>query len=100
MHVMKKLGKLTLNEMHEFVPLNAEEQMAMKGGNWFRLIPIAWELAKGIHGLIYGSGSSSQETSNCACLPGSTYIQEADSIFLSNGTAIYGSRIVCIPPSN
>jgi len=94
MHVMKKLGKLTLNEMQEYVPLNAEEQMAMKGGTspgqWVYMIYYAWKLAGEINGAIKGSGGSSQGSTldiyglDSAKIEGSTiYIYGLDSAKIS-----------------
>jgi hypothetical protein len=61
---MKKLGKLTLNEMQEFSPLSPEEQMGMKGGMANFWGYMAWEVEKGSHNeIVCGSGSTSQGAS-------------------------------------
>lgn len=97
---MKKLKKLTLNEMQEFAPLTTNEQISMKGGNaysYYRIVSVAWEMSKTIADLIWGSGSTSQGASTpSACPPESIKINEADSIFV-NGIQIYGSKVTCIP---
>lgn len=51
---MKKLGKLTLNEMQEFAPLSPQEQMGMKGGGIWKYI--IYEAVKGIYEYYTGSG--------------------------------------------
>lgn|SRR5690606_17013689 len=67
---MKKLGKLSLNEMQGYAPVHAEEQKAMKGGTitpaqWVPYIVGAWKMAKDIMEMINGSGSgSSSQGSN------------------------------------
>lgn len=87
---MKKLGKLTMNEMQDFVPLNPEEQMAMKGGigPWTRLFPLAWEITKIVYDLVTRSGSTSQDS---ATPSGSnvTKIYGPDSVVTVDGTRIY-----------
>lgn len=62
---MKKLGKLSLNEMRDYAPIHAEEQRTMKGGTlppvqWVPYIVSAWKMAKEIREMINGSGGSSQ----------------------------------------
>ncbi len=97
---MKKLRKLKISEMQDYVAIEAQKQMNMKGGN-FRYIPISplvWELTKRLQTLIYGSNSS-PSTASCACPTGSTYIYESDSTKLGDGTLIYGSKVICIPPN-
>jgi len=94
---MKKLRKLTLNEMQDFAPLSPREQMSMKGGNWgsfFRMIPFAWEASKSIYNYLTGSGSTS---SGCACPENYTAIHGADSVRMGNGAMVYGSQLICIP---
>lgn len=93
---MKKLTKLTLNEMQDFVPLEKEEQIALKGGNpislyqWASAAYLAWKISKEIMEAVRGSGS-------CSCPPGSTYVYEADSAKFTNGTVVYDARLMCIP---
>lgn len=95
---MKKLGKLTLNEMQGYAPINAEEQMAMKGGTlppsqWVPYIVAAWKMAKDIMAMINGSGGSVTPS----CPPGSISIHQADSVVFNNGITVYGSGLICIP---
>ena len=94
---MKKLGKLTLNEMQDYVPLNTEEQMAMKGGmspsHWVYVVYTAWKLSKEIMETINGSGGSTTPS----CPPGSTHAYEPDSVKLGSGAIIYNPKLVCIP---
>src|SRR5690554_4489559 len=63
---MKKLGKLTLNEMQDLTPLTPQEQMGIKGGStiWpvIRLIPWAWEVAGIISEHLWGSQESQPAT--------------------------------------
>src|SRR5690554_6592754 len=63
---MKKLGKLTLNEMQDLTPLSPQEKMGIKGGNgiWpiIRLIPWAWEMAGIISEHLWGSQESETVT--------------------------------------
>jgi hypothetical protein len=86
---MKKLGKLTLNEMQGYAPINAEEQMAMKGGTlppsqWIPYIVAAWKMAKDIMEMVNGSGSSATPSgSNIIRMYG------PDSVVTSDGTKIY-----------
>lgn len=61
---MKKLGKLTLNEMQGFAPLSPQEQMVMKGGNLNFRGYMVGEVVKGsYHEIVCGSGSTSQGAS-------------------------------------
>jgi hypothetical protein len=95
---MKKLGKLTLNEMQGYAPIDAEEQMAMKGGTlppsqWIPYIVAAWKMAKDIMEMVNGSGGSTSPS----CPPGSTHIYESDSVKLGSGTVIYNPKLVCLP---
>lgn len=93
---MKKLGKLTLNELQEFAPLSPQEQMSMKGGNskiwWY----IAYEVAKGIYEYYTSSESSSSITAS-VCPTGNAAIYEADSASFDNGVTVYSPSIICIP---
>lgn len=60
---MKKLGKLTLNEMQEFAPLSPQEQMEMKGGISKTWLYIGYVVAKEIYNEYFGgSGSASPVT--------------------------------------
>jgi hypothetical protein len=98
-YMMKKLKKLTLNEMQDYAPLPTQEQISMKGGNaysYYRIVSVAWELSKTIAEYIWGSGGSSQGSTNYPCPEGSIKVEEADSIMV-NDIQIYGSKITCIP---
>lgn len=93
---MKKLGKLTLNEMQDFVPLQAEEQMAMKGGvmtpyQWAYVVYTAWKVSKEIMELVNGSSTTP------SCPPGSVSVYSPDSTVFDNGIKAYGSQLVCVP---
>lgn len=96
---MKKLGKLTVNEMGDYVPLNSEEQMAMKGGtvmtayHWVSAVYTAWKVSKEIMELVNGSGGSTTPS----CPPGSSSVHQADSVVFNNGIVAHGSTLVCIP---
>lgn len=95
---MKKLAKLTLNEMQEYVALSPQEQMAMKGGvmtpyQWGQLVYTAWKIAGEVNDAIKGSGGSSTPS----CPPGSISVHQSDSTFFDNGIATYGSKLICIP---
>jgi hypothetical protein len=95
---MKKLGKLTLNEMQGYAPIDAEEQMAMKGGTlppsqWIPYIVAAWKMAKDIMEMVNGSGGSTSPS----CPPGSISIHQPDSVVFDNGIKVYGSGLICIP---
>ena len=57
---MKKLGKLTLNELQEFAPLSPQEQMGMKGGISKTWLYIGYVVAKELYNeYVKGSGSAS-----------------------------------------
>lgn len=87
--------------MQDYVAIEPKKQMNMKGGNFPGLPPVnykLWELAKGLYTLIYGSNSS-PSTASDTCPSGSTYIYESDSTKLGDGTLIYGSKVICIPPN-
>lgn len=57
---MKKLGKLTLNEMQEYAPLSTQEQMSMKGGISKTWLYIGYVIAKELYNeYVNGSGSAS-----------------------------------------
>jgi len=95
---MKKLAKLTLNEMQEYVALSPQEQMAMKGGvmtpyQWGQLVYTAWKIAGEVNDAIKGSGGSSTP----GCPPGSIYVHQSDSTIFNNGIKTYGSQLICIP---
>lgn len=94
---MKKLGKLTLNEMQGYAPINAEEQMTMKGGatlyHWAYAVYTAWKISKEIREMINESGSSATPS----CPPGSVSIYQPDSIKFDNGISAYGSQLMCVP---
>jgi hypothetical protein len=86
---MKKLGKLTLNEMQDFVPLQAEEQMAMKGGvmtpyQWAYVVYTAWKVSKEIMELVNGSNRSTTSSGSNV-----TKIYGPDSVVTVDGTKIY-----------
>jgi hypothetical protein len=56
---MKKLGKLTLNEMQEYAPLSPQEQMGMKGGISKTWLYIGYVVAKELYNEYFsGSGST------------------------------------------
>jgi len=94
---MKKLGKLTLNEMQDYVALSPQEQMTMKGGmtpyQWVYTVYTAWKIAGEIHDAIKGSGGTSQGSSieiyglDSAKVVGSdVYIYGLDSAKISIGS--------------
>lgn len=98
---MKKLGKLTVNEMRDYVPLNSEEQMAMKGGivmtpyHWISAIYTAWKLSKEIMEMVNGSGGSSQGSTINVDVYGSDSVKVLDSgiyIYQPDSTRISVSR--------
>ena len=62
---MKKLGKLTLNEMQEYAPLSPQEQMEMKGGISKTWLYLGYLIAKELYDE-YFKGSGSQPASSGA----------------------------------
>ena len=85
---MKKLGKLSLNEMRDYAPIHAEEQRTMKGGvslyHWAYAVYTAWKISKEIREMINESGGSTTPSgSNIIRMYG------PDSVVTSDGTKIY-----------
>jgi len=84
---MKKLTKLTLNEMQDFVPLEKEEQIALKGGNpislyqWASAAYLAWKISKEIMEAINSKNTPSTVPY--------TRVYGPDSVVTKDGTKIY-----------
>ena len=95
---MKKLRKLTLNEMQDYAPLSTHEQISMKGGNaysYYRIVTVAWEVSKTLAEFFWGSGSTSKDSSS-PCPPDSIEIHGIDSVMVGD-IKVYGSNVMCIP---
>jgi len=84
---MKKLGKLTVNEMRDYVPLNPEEQMAMKGGlnpvQWVYIVYYTLKIAKEARDLIKESQTPTPSGSSV------TRVYGPDSVLTADGNKIY-----------
>ena len=99
---MKKLGKLTLNEMQDLTPLSPQEQMGIKGGStiWpvVRLIPWAWEVAGIISEHLWGSQESQPATGIVNPSPSSTVTKTYgfQKITLPNGSTIEVSDSIIV----
>lgn len=98
---MKKLGKLTLNEMQDYVALSPQEQMKMKGGmtpyQWVYTVYTAWKIAGEIHDAIKGSGNQNTPTSSGS---GIIKVYQPDSVVTASGIKIYYPDSVYIGSGN
>jgi hypothetical protein len=98
---MKKLGKLSLNEMQGYATINPEEQMAIKGGvmtpyHWAYIIYTAWKISKDVMDMVNASGSSSTPSgSNIIRMYGPDSV-----VVTSDGTKVYYPDSVYVGSGN